>query len=165
MKRQGSEMKGSKHSSNVICSWLPHESNFDLILSFPNILTLTHFQRIHLAAFVMILPCILMMTHQTILSFLCLLQTYILYHRAIFLCAMNHTEKVHKSVFWASLKEEIFIQTKWIHPTFTVDIWYHIWSKSLKIIREMKHSKSGHNPPNMRSITTLSARKDKVLCS
>jgi hypothetical protein len=31
------ERNGSKHSPNLICSLFPHESNFDLFLSFPKI--------------------------------------------------------------------------------------------------------------------------------
>jgi hypothetical protein len=39
-----SEQNGSRFRSNSICSSFPHASNFDLLLSFPNILTLPHSQ-------------------------------------------------------------------------------------------------------------------------
>jgi hypothetical protein len=32
---------------NLICSWFPHESNFDLPLLFHSIWTLPHFQRLY----------------------------------------------------------------------------------------------------------------------
>jgi hypothetical protein len=39
-----SEMNGSKHSPNLVCSQFLHEYNFGLSLSFSNMLTSLHFQ-------------------------------------------------------------------------------------------------------------------------
>jgi hypothetical protein len=40
------QLNSSEHSLNSICSFL-HECNFNLLLSFPNISTLPHFQRLY----------------------------------------------------------------------------------------------------------------------
>jgi hypothetical protein len=44
-KTRGYGPNGSKHYPNSISSQFPHESNFGLLLSFPNIWSLPHFQR------------------------------------------------------------------------------------------------------------------------
>jgi hypothetical protein len=44
-KMQCSGMNGSKHYTNSACSYFPHESHFELPLSFPNIWTSPHCER------------------------------------------------------------------------------------------------------------------------
>jgi hypothetical protein len=45
-KAKYSEHNGSKHSPNLIVCYFPHESNYDLSLSSPNIWTSPHFKRL-----------------------------------------------------------------------------------------------------------------------
>jgi len=47
MKSQDPELNGSNHSLDLVCSLLLHECNFDFLVTFPNIWTLPHFQRIY----------------------------------------------------------------------------------------------------------------------
>jgi hypothetical protein len=44
VRTKGSAPNGSMHYQNSISSWFHPESNFDLLLSFPNTWTVTHFQ-------------------------------------------------------------------------------------------------------------------------
>jgi hypothetical protein len=57
----GYGLNDSKHYQNSICPSFPPESNFDLLLPFPNIWTLTHFQTFYLLFYVQILICIQVM--------------------------------------------------------------------------------------------------------
>jgi hypothetical protein len=62
----------------------------DLLLSFPNIRTMTHFQMICLLFFITILTCILVTIQQRLLSFSYILfldqRPYYEYHQITFLC-------------------------------------------------------------------------------
>jgi hypothetical protein len=42
-KTKYSELNDSKHYQNLVCSRFPGELNFDLLLSFPNIWTVSHY--------------------------------------------------------------------------------------------------------------------------
>jgi hypothetical protein len=68
-KSKDSDTNDAKHFHTLIDFQCPLESNFDLLLSFPNIWTVPHFQRICNYFYVTIFPCILVMRQQHTLKF------------------------------------------------------------------------------------------------